>query len=44
MSRLQNQLQIRGRNLTAAEERYARSWLEMGFEDEVITMEPFCLW
>lgn len=45
MSRLQNQLQIRGRNLTAAEERYARSWLEMGFEDEVITMayERTCL-
>lgn len=45
MSRLQNQLQIRGRNLTAAEERYARNWLEMGFEDEVITMayERTCL-
>lgn len=45
MSRLQNQLQIRGRNLTAAEERYAQSWLEMGFEDEVITMayERTCL-
>jgi len=45
MSRLKNQLQIRGRNLTAAEERYAQSWLEMGFEDEVITMayERTCL-
>ena len=45
MSRLQNQLQIRCRNLTAAEERYARNWLEMGFEDEVITMayERTCL-
>ena len=45
MSRLQNQLQIRSRNLPAAEERYARSWLEMGFEDEVITMayERTCL-
>ena len=45
MSRLQNQLQIRSRNLTAAEERYARNWLEMGFEDEVITMayERTCL-
>jgi len=43
--RLQEQLQIRGRNLTAAEERYARSWLEMGFEDDVITMayERTCL-
>jgi len=27
MSRLQNQLQIRGRHLTAAEERYASGWL-----------------
>jgi DnaD/phage-associated family protein len=45
MSRLQNQLQIRGRHLTAAEERYAQSWLEMGFEDDVITMayERTCL-
>lgn len=38
-------LQIRGRNLTAAEEKYARQWLEMGFSDEVITMayERTCL-
>ena len=45
MSRLKDQLQIRGRNLTAAEERYAQSWLEMGFEDEVIAMayERTCL-
>ena len=45
MSRLQNQLQIRGRHLTAAEERYAQSWLEMGFEDDVINMayERTCL-
>ena len=45
LRRLQNLLQIRGRNLTAAEERYAASWLEMGFEDEVITMayERTCL-
>ena len=45
MSRLQNLLQIRGRRLTAAEERYAQSWLEMGFEDEAITMayERTCL-
>lgn len=45
MNRLQKQLQIRGRNLTAAEERYARSWLDMGFEDEVIAMayERTCL-
>ena len=38
LHRLQKLLQIRGRNLTAAEERYAVSWLEMGFEDEAITM------
>ena len=45
MSRLQSQLQIRGRHLTAAEERYAASWLEMGFEDDVIAMayERTCL-
>ena len=45
MKRLQNTLQIRGRNLTAAEERYAASWLEMGFEDEVISIayERTCL-
>ena len=45
MSRLKDQLQVRGRNLTAAEERYAQSWLEMGFEDEVIAMayERTCL-
>jgi len=38
-------LQIRGRTLTPAEERYARSWLEMGISDELITMayEKTCL-
>lgn len=38
-------LQIRGRALTAAEERYARAWLDMNFDDEVITMayERTCL-
>ena len=45
MGRLQNLLQIRGRNLTAAEERYAQSWLEMGFEEDAISMayERTCL-
>ena len=45
MSRLQSQLQIRGRHLTGAEERYANSWLEMGFEDDVIALayERTCL-
>lgn len=45
LSRLMGQLQIRGRSLTAAEERLASSWLEMGFEEEVISMayERTCL-
>ena len=45
MTALQNLLQIRGRQLTGAEERYAQSWLDMGFEDKVITMayERTCL-
>ena len=38
ISHLMGILQIRGRNLTAAEERFAQSWLDMGFADEVITM------
>ena len=36
LSRLMQILQIRGRNLTAAEERYAVSWLDMGFEESAI--------
>ena len=38
-------LQIRGRNLTPAEERYAQSWLEMGFDNEPVSMayERTCL-
>ena len=45
MSRLLNLLQIRGRSLTAAEERYAGRWLEMGMDEEVISMayERTCL-
>ena len=45
MSRLMYQLQIRGRSLTAAEERYASAWLDMGFDDEAIDMayERTCL-
>ena len=31
-----NQLQIRGRTLTQAEEKYAKSWLEMGISEELI--------
>ena len=38
-------LQIRGRNLTQAEERYAQGWLDRGIADELITMayERTCL-
>lgn len=45
LHQLMNTLQIRGRNLTAAEERYAQSWLDMGFEDACITSayERTCL-
>ena len=45
MYKLMSLLQIRGRSLTAAEERYAQSWLDMGFEDECIGMayERTCL-
>jgi len=38
LGKLMELLQIRGRNLTPAEEKYATKWLEMGFPDEVITM------
>ena len=43
--RLMNILQIRGRSLTAAEERYAQSWLDMGMDEEMISMayERTCL-
>ena len=45
MGQLQRILQIRGRNLTAAEEKYAKAWLDMGFEDETLSMayERTCL-
>ena len=45
MSRLMDILQIYGRSLTAAEERYASAWIDMGFDDEVISMayERTCL-
>ncbi len=38
-------LQIKGRHLTAAEERYATAWLDMGFDEECIAMayERTCL-
>ena len=45
MGQLQRILQIRGRSLTTAEEKYAKAWLEMGFDDEALTMayERTCL-
>ena len=45
LSALMRILQIRGRALTAAEEKYAKAWLDMGFEDELISMayERTCL-
>lgn len=45
LHRLMHILQIRGRSLTAAEERYAQSWLDMGMDEEMITMayERTCL-
>ncbi len=45
LHQLMEQLQIRGRSLTAAEEKYALSWLDMGFDREAIAMayERTCL-
>ena len=45
MSKLLEILQIRGRSLTAAEERYAAGWLELGFDDAAFAMayERTCL-
>lgn len=45
LSRLMNILQIRGRSLTAAEERYAQSWLDLGVDEEMLAMayERTCL-
>ena len=38
ISRVMNILQIRGRNLTPGEEKYAQGWLDMGFDEEAIAM------
>ena len=38
MEKLKQQLQIRGRNLTAGEEKYADSWLEMGFSQDALAL------
>lgn len=45
LQKLMSILQIRGRELTAAEERYASAWLDMGFADDAISAayERTCL-
>ena len=45
MEKLKQLLQIRGRGLTPGEEKYAQSWLDMGFADEAIALayERTCL-
>ncbi len=45
MAALAELLQLQGRVLTGAEQRYAQSWLDMGFEDGVIALayEKTCL-
>lgn len=45
LRQLMELLQIRGRNLTAGEERYARQWMQWGFDNKVIAMayERTCL-
>lgn len=45
LGQLMNVLQIRGRNLTAGEERYAQQWLDWGFDMDAISLayERTCL-
>ena len=45
LGQLMTVLQIRGRALTAAEERYAQQWLDWGFDNDAIAMayERTCL-
>ena len=45
LHRLMNLLQIRGRSLTAAEGRYAQSWLDLGMDEQMLSMayERTCL-
>ena len=45
LRKLTDILQIRGRSLTPAEERYANAWLEMGFDQEALAnaYERTCL-
>ena len=45
MEKLKILLQIRGRSLTQAEDKYASAWLEMGFEEDALALayERTCL-
>ena len=45
IGRVMQMLQIYGRNLTAAEERYANAWVDMGMEEDAIALayERTCL-
>ena len=45
LGQLMEVLQVRGRNLTAGEERYAQQWLDWGFDMDIIAMayERTCL-
>ena len=45
LAKLMDLLQIRGRTLTPGEEKYANSWLEMGFDEAVLALayERTCL-
>ena len=45
MVKMKGILQIKGRHLTAAEERYATAWLDMGFNEDAIGVayERTCL-
>ena len=45
LGRLMEILQIRGRSLTAAEEKYAQQWLDWGFDEDAISLayERTCL-
>ena len=41
LGRLMGILQIRGRNLTAGEERYAQQWLDWGFQEDAIALAEY---
>ncbi len=38
LGRLMQTMQIRGRNLTPSEEKYARQWLDMGFDTDAVAI------